>query len=412
MRLSWPGPGGLVLLVATGGFGVVAGDWPQWGGPTRDFRVTAQIAADWPAGGPRVLWRQPVGEGYSAVAVQGDVAYTMDRQGDRERVVALSTEDGRALWTHAYRSPLPDWLRRNHGIGPRSTPLVTGARVFAAGVSGTLLCLDGATGAVRWRRELVTDMGGTRNSRGYASSPLALGDLVIVPVGGPGQALVAFRQEDGRVAWSAGDFDNALSSPLLIDVGGRRQLVALLDGVVAGFDPASGRVLWRHPHGGRGERNVAVPIWGEDGLLFVSSAYGGGSRVLQLEPAGDATRVRELWSSERIRVMFTTGLRIGGHVYVASGDFGPVPLTAVDVRTGEVAWRDREFARANLVKVGDKALVLDEEGVLGLVTLSPDGLTVHSRHRLVQDLAWTPPSVVGGRLYLRTPKEVLAVALP
>ena len=110
--------------------------------------------------------------------------------------------------------------------------------------------------------------------------------------------------------------------------------------------------------------------------------------------------------------MFTTGLRIGGHVYVASGDFGPVPLTAVDVRTGEVAWRDREFARANLVKVGDKALVLDEEGVLGLVTFSPDGLTVHSRHRLVQDLAWTPPSVVGGRLYLRTPKEVLAVALP
>jgi len=408
-RLGWCA---LTLVTGTLVAARVAAEWPQWGGPTRDFQVAAEVSPEWPAAGPRVLWRQPVGEGYSAVAVTGNAAYTMDRQGERERVLAFSTADGKTLWRHEYPSPLPAWLRRNHGVGPRSTPLVSGPRVFTVGVSGTLLCLDSASGAVRWRRELVTDMGGTRNTRGYASSPLALGDLVVVPVGGEGRALVAFRQQDGQVAWRAGDFENALSSPFLIDLGGRRQLVALLDGVVAGFDPSTGRVLWQHPHGGQGERNVAAPLWGEDGLLFVSSAYGGGSRVLQLASDGAATRVRELWASERVRVMFTSGLRIGGHVYVSSGDFGPVPLTAVDVRTGEVAWRDRQFARSNLVRVGEKALVLDEEGALGLVTLSPGGLTVHSRHRLVEELAWTPPSVVADRLYVRTPRQVLAVALP
>jgi outer membrane protein assembly factor BamB len=386
--------------------------WPQWGGPTRDFQAGATAPRPWPEGGPPIAWRRPVGEGYSAVVVADGAAYTMDRDGENERVLAFSTADGAALWTYAYASPLPEWLRRNHGIGPRSTPLVSGSRVFAVGVSGTLVCLDRATGALRWRRELLGEMGGTRNTRGYASSPLALGDLVLLPVGGKGQALVAFRQDDGKVAWSGGDFDNALSSPFLIDRGGRRQVVALLDGVVAGFDPSGGRVLWHHPHGGQGPRNVTVPLWGDDGLIFVSSAYGGGSRVVELVHAGDATRARERWATEQIRVMFTNGLRIGRHVYVSSGDFGPVPLTAVDVETGEIAWRDRTFTRANLLKVGDRAIILDEEGTLGLVSLSPQGLQVHARHRLVEDLARTVPSLVGDRLYVRTPREVLAVELP
>jgi hypothetical protein len=110
--------------------------------------------------------------------------------------------------------------------------------------------------------------------------------------------------------------------------------------------------------------------------------------------------------------MFTNGLRIGRRVYVASGDFGPVPLTAVDVETGHIAWRDRSFTRANLLKAGDRAVVLDEEGMLGLVTLSPQGLQVHAKHRPVEDLARTVPSLVGDRLYVRTPRGILAVELP
>ena len=400
-----------VFLAAAGPPSVPA-EWPQWGGPSRDFRGAAELAPTWPATGPPVRWRRPVGEGYSAVVVAEGVGYTMDREGENERVLAFSTADGATLWTHSYAAPLPEWLRRNHGVGPRATPLVRGDRLFAVGVSGTFHCLDRATGAVRWRHELLAEMGGTRNTRGYASSPLALGDLVVLPVGGKGRALVAFRQEDGRVAWSSGDFANALSSPFVIEVCGERQIVALLDGVVAGFGAGDGRLLWQHPHGGQGARNVAVPLWGEDGLLFVSSAYGGGSRVLELSRAGGATQVREKWASEQVRVMFTSGLRLGGHVYVSSGDFGPVPLTAVEAATGEITWRDRSFTRANLLEVGTRAIVLDEEGTLGLVSLSPRGLEVHARHRLVEDLARTPPSLVGKRLFVRTPREVLALDLP
>jgi outer membrane protein assembly factor BamB len=199
---------------------------------------------------------------------------------------------------------------------------------------------------------------------------------------------------------------------LLIELAGKTQLVSLLSGFVAGFDPASGRLLWKHPHGGRGERNITTPVWGKDGLLFLSSAYGGGSKTLRLVVEGEETRVQELWAHEQVRVMFTNALRIGHHVYASSGDFGAVPLAAVDAATGALAWRDRTFGRLNMVRLGDRVLVLDEKGALGLVSLSPQGLTVHSRVQLRDEITWTAPSVSGQRAYVRTKRELIALDLP
>jgi outer membrane protein assembly factor BamB len=385
--------------------------WPQWGGPNRDFHVAIE-AAPWPEGGPRIVWRRTVDAGYSAVTERDGVLYTMGRSGETERVIAISADTGETRWTYDYPAPLPEWMRTNHGIGPRSTPLLTEESIFTVGINGTLLCLDRARGTLRWKDELVSGRGGSRNTRGYASSPLALGDLVLLPVGGKGQSLVAFRQSDGSVAWQSGDFGRALSSPFLIELQGRPHVVALLDGVVAGFEPASGRLIWKHPHGGEGDRNVSTPVWGDDRLLFVSSAYGGGSRVLRLVPTPEKTEVEQLWADQQVRVMFTNALRIGGHVYASSGDFGPIPLTAVDVKTGTVTWRDRTFARLNMVKLGSRVLVLDEKGSLALVSLSPKGLEVHSRVQLADDLAWTAPSVVGRRAYVRTVGTLFALELP
>jgi outer membrane protein assembly factor BamB len=387
-------------------------EWPQWGGPTRDFQLETAVAPRWPEGGPKVAWQRDLDEGYSGIAVGAGVLYTMGRRGDSERAFAVSAKSGETLWTYEYPAPPLPGILTNHGVGPRSTPLLTETRVFTVGLNGTLLCLDRARGTLRWRVDLITGLGGTRDKRGYSPSPLAFGDRVIVPVGGEGRALVAFRQEDGGVAWKSGDFDASPSSPFLIELGGKTQLVSLLSGFVAGFDPASGRPLWKHPHGGRGERNISMPVWGKDGLLFLSSAYGGGSRALRLVAEGNETRVQELWAHEQVRVMFTNALRIGGHVYASSGDFGAVPLAAIDVETGSVAWRDRSFGRLNMVRLGDRALVLDEKGTLGLVSLSPQGLTVHSRIQLRDEIAWTAPTVSGQRAYVRTKRELIALDLP
>ena len=385
--------------------------WPQWGGPSRDFRVATE-SAPWPERGLPIVWQRDLDEGYSGVVASHGKLFTIGRRGDKERVSAFSADAGKALWTYEYEAPLPSFMLTNHGVGPRSTPLLAGDRLFSVGIAGTLLCLERDSGRLLWRRDLVNELGGSRNTRGYASSPLAFGDLVILPVGGAGQALVAFRQASGDVAWKSGDFASGMASPFLVELGGEPQVVALLHGAVAGFEPASGRLLWSHPHGGRGERNISTPVFGDDGRLFVSSAYGGGSRVLRLEVLSGRTEVRQLWADEKVRVMFTNALRLGRHVFVSSGDFGPVPLTALAVETGAVAWRDRSFARLNLVQLGRHVLVLDEKGSLGLVSLTDAGLTVHWRMQLPVDKAWTPPSVVGRRVYVRTNTALFALELP
>jgi len=230
-----------------------------------------------------------------------------------------------------------------------------------------------------------------------------------VTVGGPGQALVAFDQKTGAIAWKNGSVDPSPSSPLLIKVDGREQLVLAHADGVAGFDPASGGTLWDHPHKTDYGLNIAMPSWGHDGVMVISSAYSGGSRGLRLAQAGGRTTVTEMWASSRLRVHFGSIIRMGDRVYASSGDFGPAFVTATDVHTGAIAWQERGFARASLVGIGPKLLLLDEDGVLALVTPGPSGLTVHSRADVLATKAWTVPTVVGTRVYLRDRAVIKAV---
>lgn len=154
-----------------------------------------------------------------------------------------------------------------------------------------------------------------------------------------------------------------------------------------------------------------MPVWGPDNVLFMSSAYTGGSQALKLTRVGGKTTVEELWKSNRMRVHFTNVIRIGDHVYGSSGDFGPTPFTCIEVRTGKVIWQDRAFAKANMLKVDGKVVLVDEEGQLAVVTVSPAGLKVLAKTSLLSSNAWTGPIMDGKRLYVRDRKKIMAVGM-
>jgi outer membrane protein assembly factor BamB len=387
-------------------------EWAWWGGPRWDWKpATPDLADTWPESGPPVLWRRPLGEGYSAISVVDGSLYTMLRTGEDETVIAMAAADGRTLWQYTYPSPTEGWTF-DRGAGPHATPAVTAERVFAIGSTAKLNALDRATGAVRWSHDLIGELQGGMLRRGYSSSPLIHGDLVIAVVGGQGGTLVAFRQQDGTVAWRGGGEDASYSSPILIDVGGERQLVMFASTRILGLDPATGRELWSHPHLTRNAFNISTPLWSaDDGILFMSSAYDGGGRAIQLERRDGATTVKELWFSNQVRVHFGTAVRLGDTVYASSGDFGPAPLSAVDVRTGNVLWRDRTFAKHSLLYADGMLLLLDEDGALGLVEVTRDGMTVKARAQVWNSLSWTVPTLLGTRLYLRNREEIVALEL-
>jgi outer membrane protein assembly factor BamB len=392
-------------------------DWPQYGGADRDFVVDgATLAETWPAAGPQVAWRRTLGTGYAGISVVGDTLYTSYRDGDDEIVLAAATATGATRWQHRYPAPFTAQMRMEHGAGPHTTPLVAGGRVFVVGVRGRLMALDAATGRELWSHELIDDLGGTPMDRGYASSPLAIDGNVIVSVGGRGQGVVAFDQATGARRWAAGDFDGSYSSPFLVTLGGRDQIVLLGSDTVFGLDPANGRTLWSHRHPTQYELNISVPLWipqaDDSGVLFVSSAYDGGSRVLRLSLQDGATRVEELWAHKQMRVHISNAIPIDGAVYASNGDFGPVPMTAVDLATGDILWRDRAVARANLVRAGDDLLFLDEDGVLHLGSATREALVIRSKIDLFETRTWTGPTLVGKRLYARDQRDLVALDLP
>lgn len=404
-------PIALVLLFALQA-AAPKGDWMQWGGPSRDFSVAARpLVQTWPAAGPAVAWKRPLGEGHSTIVSDGRRLFTMYRHDDREFVVALDAATGKTVWETPH-TPVPyERIDPGYGRGPHSTPLLHGGRVYATGTTGRFMCLDQERGTELWSHELWRDLGGSFIVNGYASSPLAYRDMVIVQVGARDRGLVAFDAATGKIRWQSPGFRNSQSSPILIRVDGMEQVVAYMHNEVVGVSPASGELLWRHPVAAtmNFHFNIATPVWGAGNLLFVSSAYGVGGRALQLRIEGGRTVVTELWQSERTRVHHENAIRIGDTLYASTGHLGPAFLTAIDIRTGRVLWQDRRFSHAMLVRAGQQLLILDEDGMLGLATATPQRLTVHSRAQVLGSPAWTAPTLSGRLLYVRDRQTIAAL---
>lgn len=390
--------------------------WRQLGGPQRNFRVdSASLAVAWDAAGPTRLWSRPLGEGYSSILADGDLLVTMYRRGDEEVVVALDATTGATRWEHAYHAPLVHngyfdvWLN-SAGPGPYSTPTIMGDVVFAVGVDGRFHALDKRTGELRWARDLAAAFD-VAEYNAFASSPIAYGRTVILPLGGSGDGVVALDRETGATVWRSPAFDLAPGSPLLIEVDGRDQLVVVGQQELVGLDPRDGRRLWSHPHANDLGLNLSMPVWDGDDTLFLSSGYSGGSRLIRLSQAGGRTKPEEVWFNNRMRVHFGTALRLDGLVIASTGDFGPAFVAALDAETGEEAWRERTFARAQMLNAGGLLVILDEDGELAVASVTLDGMQVHARATVLTSNAWTAPTLVGSTLYARDRQRIVALDL-
>jgi len=328
-----------------------------------------------------------------------------------EIVTALDIGTGRTLWEHStpttFRSEAPEM-----GNGPYSTPLLVGDRVFTAGVSGRLQCLDKKTGKLLWTQMLWGDYGGTQLMYGYASSPIAFRETIIVPAGGKGKSMIAFRQANGAVAWAKGSIPNTYSSPLIIDVDGLEQVVQVMDGLVFGLNPQNGDLQWQIPFKADYGIAVATPVWCPGNLLFVSAEYGAGSKMIRLERNATQTKATEAWSSNRLRLHNGNAMLVGGTLYFTSGGKGSQAiLSAVDAASGNIYWQERSIQKATFVWAGGKLITLDQDGYLMLANPSPKEFKVAAKSKLLENLSWTPPVLVGTKLYLRDRKTIMAVEL-
>ena len=386
------------------------GSWRQWGGPTGDFRLpTTGLAASWPEEGPRVIWSRPLGEGYSAVSADGGTLFTMYRDGDDDVIIALRAFDGATRWERRYHAPTRPQNTVEFGKGPNATPLVVDNRVVTLGYSGQLNGLDRETGSMIWSVDLIEDLDGEVLTFGHSASPIAHDGKVLVLVGGERHGLVAFEASDGSVAWSGPPTSVSYATPIVIDIDGETQVVYFSADEIIGLD-TSGRKRWSFPVVNRYLNNSTGPIWGDDNLLWVATQLDGGTRALRLTRGDEATQVEEVWVSQNLSIHFWNALCVGEHVYASVGSNASI-VAGVDVRTGDILWRERGFEQVNFVHAGEKTILLDANGNLALVHLGPEGLEVVSRARILDGPTWTAPTLVGTTLYIRDKKTIRALDL-
>lgn len=404
------------VVTATGLIGLCSAtqaQWTQWGGPGGDFRAEGgKLATSWPEDGPRQLWKRELGDGYSSILVHAGRLYTMYRSAEgRETVIALDAHNGNTAWEfQSDAQPHPEHVMQ-FGGGPRATPALDGDRLYAVGVSGTMYCVRSTDGTPVWTKELWKDWGGNVLNHGYSSSPLVYHDLVIVFVGGEGHAVVAMNKLDGSLAWQKHDYKNSFSSPKIISVEGTDLLLALVQKALVAMDPRTGERLWEYQPDGEFDFHATQPIWGPDHILFVPSS-GIGARGLRLVRNGGNMEFKELWKSMKVRFQHVAGVGVNDVVYGCSGGGqGPAFMTATDIRTGKLLWRERGFSKANVLAAGDLLIILDEDGQLALARPTAEKLNVLVKTQILEKVTWTIPTLVGTTLYVRDKKNILALDL-
>jgi outer membrane protein assembly factor BamB len=386
--------------------------WPQWGGPNRNFVTAAvDLATSWPAGGPPRLWERPLGDGFSSIVTDGTTLYTLYRDGGNDVVVALEAATGRTRWETRYAAPFAELCTEQLGPAPRSAPLIAGDRLITVSAGGVMNSFERHTGSPQWSRSLLDGSPDALRACGYSSSPLAYRNTILTTAGGHNRGVLALDVATGRVVWQSQDFQNGYSSPILIELDGHPELVVFTFAEIAGVDPDTGALEWSRPHASDQGVNVTTPVWGDDHLLFVSSAYNGGSRVLKLTRANGAVAVEDVWANKRVRIHFGNAVRIGPRIYASNGDFGSAPFAAIDVATGEMAWRDRSVTRSTLIAAGDRLVILDEDGNLAVATPGDGGLTVHAKAQILGERAWTAPTLSGTALFVRDRHRIVALDL-
>lgn len=424
-----------LILIATAA--VRADDWPQWMGPQRDnvWREKG-ILEVFPKGGPKVLWRAKVSNGYSGPAVadgrvvvtdfipDGDIAnkdnFDREKYAGKERVLCFDAKTGELLWKHEYQ----EILNVSYPNGPRCTPNIDAGKVYTLGAEGNLICSDLKTGKIEWSRYLKKAYNVESPLWGFAAHPLIDGERLICLVGGQGSVVVAFDKNTGKELWKAlSAAEPGYSPPSIIEAGGTRQLIIWHPESINSLDPATGKVHWTVKQQTVNGTSIHMPRFLDDQLFI--GAWQNKGQILKLDPKKPAAIT--VWKANRDISVFpinNTPHLEAGHIYGVCNDG---ELRCVRMKDGERLWET--FApvagkkvgsgTAHLVKQEDRFFIATETGDLVIAKLSPKGYEEISRWHMHEptsrafkrNVVWSHPAFANQCVFARNDKELICVSL-
>ncbi len=414
---------------------VRADDWPQWRGPQRDgvWRESG-IVEKFAESQLPIVWRAPLGPGYSGPTVADGRVFVTDRQVEPkqiERVHCFDEKTGKPLWHFEYDCE----YSIGYGAGPRASVSIDDGRAYALGAMGHFHCFDAATGKVLWKKDLNAEYKIRMPIWGIAAAPLVDGKLVIVQIGGEQACLVAFDKVTGEERWKALDDRASYSAPILLQQAGKRVLVCWTGDSIAALDPSSGKVQWQLAFKpSRMVLNVATPVFvnradGNAERLFVTGFYDG-SLMARLDD--EQAKAKELWhkvgpneqKTQALQSIIGTPYFDGDYVYGADS-YGQ--FRCLDAKTGERVWESQaavpkaRWATIHMVRNGDRMFLFNERGELIIAQLSSAGYKEISRAKLIEPtteqlglrggVCWAHPAFANRHVFARNDREIVCADL-
>ena len=401
-----------------------ASDWPQYRGPNTDGIAAETVNVNWPAEGPKVIWKTETLNGFSSFSIGGDQAFiqvTRVVNGEsREILLALNADTGKELWTYdiglaKYDNGGDSGAKDNSGgDGARSTPAVRDGKVYVFSQLLVLSCLDAKTGSLLWKKDVMKEHAGRNIAWKSAMSPVIDGGLVFVAGGGAGQSLLAFNKDSGQLVWKAHDEVITHATPAVATIQGVRQVIYFLKSGLLSVSAKEGKELWRFPF----RFNVstaASPVVAGD-IVYCSAGYGVGGGACKIAKNGDQFTATELYKVEgdkKIANHWSTPVYKDGYLYgmFSFKAFGVGPLKCVEMATGQVKWEKPGFGAGQVILAKDKVVALTDDGRVVIVEATPEAYKEVAQAKVVPGKCWSTPALANGRLYVRSTKEGVCLDL-
>lgn len=405
-------------------------DYPRFLGEGYWAEVSdVRLAGDWQANPPELLWKQPIGAGWSAFAVVGDYAVTQEQRGEDELVVCYRVSDGSVVWTHAdaARHDPATMAGGLGGVGPRATPTIHDGRVYTMGATGIVNCLDARTGAAVWTHNLPEEYDIAPLYWANSGSPLVVPTANIVVINGGSNSdesldeqerhsILAFDRDNGDLVWQAGPPTTSYASPVYAEIAGTPQVVQVNEATVGGYSVNDGAELWQHEQPGSSAANASCsqPIPLPDDRILVCKGYSIGARLLQIEPAeGGRQTATRLWKKTVLKTKLANLVVRDGYAYGLDHTL----MSCVEIETGKVQWKKRRrgsLGHGQILLVGEHLFVLSETGEGVLLECNPNKYVELTAMQMLTDegINWNNPALSGSHLLLRNNLEAACYRLP
>lgn len=400
----------LCLLLLTG---LPAADWPQFLGPTHDGRA-ADAEPALPDSLPselKPLWEKSVGSGFAGPVVSDGRLVMFHREGGDMTTEALDARTGKPAWRSTYVTDYVDSFGFDNG--PRAVPAIAAGKVLTFGPEGRVTALDSATGKELWRFDTASELESPQGFFGRAPSPLILDGRVIVAAGGTRKGLAAglaaLDLKTGVVAWTSVEDEAGYASPV---PGREGEILAWMRNQLWRVNAADGALRASMPLRSSIDAsvNAATPLPCGDNRWLVSAGYGVGAHLLRLTDAG----IEEVWRKDRaLDCHYATPVRVAGHLFGFHGrqETG-MKLRCISIATGEVAWECPDgLPGGTLLAVGDKLLVVTEQGELWVVRASAEKFDRLASWQILGSGHRSHAAYADGVLYARDSERLVAVKL-